>query len=317
MTAGEYFVCVAGPRATANSHYVPLERTFILSPVDYDVKRVAQGSGPHNITVQGLGAGDTVFFSQDICTGGAQLATGQAPADSSTASIIVPSTLPAGSFQLCHTSEQHGTQAVPDMNLTVRPQLCIAPHSSASPLTADFKNRMACTRGNPWHHLYDAADAHISPPHFRVLLLQVQPLPSFTPLGGQAGEPTLVTMALAASGDFVVLRASTSCAGASTVLTNSTTLGKTALSSEIIFSTSAAMSVAAILTVCYATSESQGNVDTDFVALSTRFVQSSVTFDTARVLEGSGPHTIRVAGLADQDKLMFATRTCDEGAQLY
>jgi len=102
--------------------------------------------------------------------------------------------------------------------------------------------------------------------------------PTFSPPGGNAGEVTVVTFSGDVKpGDLIVLKAN-NCLGAATATANTNTLSRSIVSSQLQITTTASMTADTILKVCFATHESGGLMDADYVALGD-FVQSSVSWD--------------------------------------
>jgi len=106
------------------------------------------------------------------------------------------------------------------------------------------------------------------------LTLTIVPAPSFNPASGQAGQATTVTILGAVVGDFIVMQAS-DCTGAAAAVTSTSSLARTALSSNLEVDTLPSMTSAQSLKVCYATAESGGVSDSDYKALGD-FEQSTI-----------------------------------------
>ena len=122
------------------------------------------------------------------------------------------------------------------------------------------------------------------------LFLIVVAQPTFTPIWGQSGQPTAITFHGVAVGDWVALTSLSTCVGVAELKTGTASLRKTTVMASGGVVTAVAMSANAQLTVCYATAESKGDNDTDFVALNVTFIQSSVAINTSRLIVGTGTH---------------------------
>jgi len=105
--------------------------------------------------------------------------------------------------------------------------------------------------------------------------LQVVPLPGYSPTNGKAGQSTTVTLPGAAVGDLVVLQQAGSCAGAANATAGRHSMGKASLGAGLSFTTGVGMLGDGSLKLCYATRESQGDTDSDYIALGD-FVQSTL-----------------------------------------
>jgi len=110
------------------------------------------------------------------------------------------------------------------------------------------------------------------------LHFEVGAAPSFSPLGGVAGEATVVTVgAPAVPGDLIVLKGG-GCAGAHSTGNSSLSLGPTALDSNLQVATSVGMTGDGSLHLCYAPQASLGDEETDYVSMG-EFLQSTVEWE--------------------------------------
>ena len=100
----------------------------------------------------------------------------------------------------------------------------------------------------------------------------------FEPRSGRAGVPTKIRFSGGVqTGDFIVMQ-NGGCGGAASVTTSNVTMGRSIVDSTRGVSTSALMDGAVVMSVCFATKESGGVGDDDFVELTHAFVQTTITW---------------------------------------
>ena len=100
----------------------------------------------------------------------------------------------------------------------------------------------------------------------------------FEPSSGRAGVITKIRFSGGVqAGDFIVMQVG-GCGGAASVTTSNVTMGRSIVDSTRGVSTSALMNGAVVMSVCFATKESGGVGDDDFVQLAHAFVQTTITW---------------------------------------
>jgi len=118
------------------------------------------------------------------------------------------------------------------------------------------------TMGGVWTAVEDDGVWNPSPSH----TLTVVAVPSFTPRLAIAGMATYLTFSAIADGDFVVLQ-ETSCTGAHSATTGTREMAKTSATHGYVVTNTALTDTVAKLYACYATKESGGDSQDDYVEL--------------------------------------------------
>ena len=185
--ARRFYVCYATRESGPNrrTKFVLLSTTFEQSNIDFALKRVVEGSGPHSVNVTNLEPHDTSSFMLAACNTTASPSADATKTQSitvgggqTTAVVTLANNLQAGTYKLCRTPQTSlsGMYSVSGMDLTVLPKPSFEPagtKAAAEHRGADLQRSTRTEsqghrgqhdcRGVPVHH------QHADPPRLGAL----------------------------------------------------------------------------------------------------------------------------------------------------
>ena len=159
---GKFKVCFATKESGGNhaDDFVALAGMWMQTHIRFGAgpnpTRVAEGSGPHSVLVEGLGSGDGLRLQKASCTatgsvaaGGTSTSTVSVPRGHSSVSILLEPSLVAGSYKVCHSPHSSGGatgsfSGIPALAVMVVPSPLYSPHggSAGKATTVIFQGAM-------------------------------------------------------------------------------------------------------------------------------------------------------------------------------
>ena len=271
-----------------DNDYIEITRTFVQSHLAFaaphTLRRVPVGTGPHEFLISPVIPAELYVLTSS---------------PSSCASLPHHKT---GIDIVASTTQTASVKVVPgetSVQITVPKELSVGHYALC---------RARVLGVNQWSGYESMAGVSIS----------IEALPTLSIEAARAGVPTRFALKGARDGDWVVMQEG-GCNNAHKAVDSSTSLGKTRLTAaagakEAWASTTAQQNVRSTLYVCYATFESGGNEEHDFIAINTPFYQLPLTAPLHhRIVAKSGPHTLHLPTLLPSEHIhLQRVPTCSD-----